>query len=235
MKKKSETLEQQRRAREEFLRLKKMQQGEITPEPKPSEVAQAPTDFKGKVQNFWYHHKGATLVALFLAAVLAISVAQCVNRVEPDLEVVLYSYHLIPDSAEGLIAAYFEPMMTDRNGDGKVKVQVINCSFTEGATTPQYEMTVRQKLQALIVADQSAMLFLCDKDGYRNLEELGLPSDQNVLLGEAFYAACTPQEGALPKDLQLLIRKVDGTAFAGKKQAEVCRALAEEVLKKTQE
>lgn len=233
-KKKNETLEQQRYAREEFLRLKKMQQGEIAPEPKPSEVALVPTTFKGKLQNFWYHRKWAVLVALFLAAVLAVCVTQCVNRVEPDLEVAVYCYRFLPDNTDALIEAYFEPMISDRNGDGKVKVQVINCTFDESSGNTQYQMTVRQKLQALIVADQSAMLFLCDQKGYDNLTELELLSDETVALGEDFYAACAPKSGTvsakLPDGLRLSVRRFADTAFETKTTAKSCYAMAQKVL-----
>ena len=54
-KKESDTLRQQRFAREEFLKLKKMQQGELKAEPKPSEIYNTPLTFSEKVKNFWYH------------------------------------------------------------------------------------------------------------------------------------------------------------------------------------
>ena len=50
-KKSNDILEEQRRAREEFLKLKKMQQGELEAGPKPSEVAVAPKTAKEKAEQ----------------------------------------------------------------------------------------------------------------------------------------------------------------------------------------
>ena len=44
---------EQRRAREEFLKLKRMQSGEIPTEPKPSEIAVKPKTFTEKLKNIW--------------------------------------------------------------------------------------------------------------------------------------------------------------------------------------
>ena len=55
--KKNDIIEEQRRARAEFLRLKKMQSGEIDAGPKPSEVAIVPKTPKEKWDNFWFQYK----------------------------------------------------------------------------------------------------------------------------------------------------------------------------------
>ena len=47
----SETIKQQRKARKDFLELKKMQSGEIDTGPKPSEVAIVPKTFKEKLSS----------------------------------------------------------------------------------------------------------------------------------------------------------------------------------------
>jgi len=70
--KRNEIIEEQRRAREEFLKLKKMQQGEIEPEAQPSEAAMQPKTFSGKWQNYWYHFKIQTIFAIFLIVVVAV-------------------------------------------------------------------------------------------------------------------------------------------------------------------
>ena len=55
-KNKNEIIEEQRRAREEFLRLKRMQSGEIKADPKPSEVALLPKTPKEKIANCLYNN-----------------------------------------------------------------------------------------------------------------------------------------------------------------------------------
>jgi hypothetical protein len=51
--KRNDIIEEQRRARQEFLKLKQMQNGEIEPEAKPSEIAIKPTTFSEKWQELW--------------------------------------------------------------------------------------------------------------------------------------------------------------------------------------
>ena len=46
-------IEEQRRAREEFVKLKKLQHGEIAADTVAEEIV--PKTFKEKVQNYWYH------------------------------------------------------------------------------------------------------------------------------------------------------------------------------------
>ncbi|MCQ2478237.1 MAG: hypothetical protein MJ091_03330 [Clostridia bacterium] len=79
-KRESETIRQQRKAREDFLQLKKMQSGEIDAGPKPSEIDAGPKTFKDKVANYWFHYKFATIAILLSAAFLAVMVTQCLGR-----------------------------------------------------------------------------------------------------------------------------------------------------------
>ena len=54
-KKESDTLRQRRFAQQEFLKLKKMQSGELDAGPKPSEVYAAPSTFSEKFKNIWIY------------------------------------------------------------------------------------------------------------------------------------------------------------------------------------
>ena len=68
-KKINETLAQQRKAREDFLALKRMQQGELDAGPKPSEIAielKTPMD---KLKNIWFHDKWYILGVIAIAII----------------------------------------------------------------------------------------------------------------------------------------------------------------------
>ena len=123
----NEILEEQRRVREEFLQLKKMQNGEIKPEPKPSEIAIKPKTFKEKLQNYWFHYKWHTIATVFSVVILAVLVAQCAGREKYDYTVVLFSYKSCLDAQTQKVEEYLENYSTDLDGDGKVNVSVINC------------------------------------------------------------------------------------------------------------
>ncbi|MBQ7726523.1 MAG: hypothetical protein IJT66_05195, partial [Clostridia bacterium] len=159
-KKTNEILEEQRRAREEFLKLKKMQHGEMKAPPKPSEVAILPKTPKEKIANFWFQYKWYVTALTALAVVVAVLVAQCASRVSYDLQIVYFTYQAAIDEQTGEVAAYFEDLAEDINGDGEVHVQVVNCSFEKESGNSQYGYTMMTKLQAMLAGDESAMLFI---------------------------------------------------------------------------
>ena len=89
---KNEILEEQRRAREEFLELKKMQSGEMKAPPKPSEVAIVPKTPKEKWDNFWFQYKWHVTAIVAVTVILAVLITQCATRTKYDLEVVYFTY-----------------------------------------------------------------------------------------------------------------------------------------------
>lgn len=72
----NEILEEQRRARQEFLELKKMQSGEMEAPPKPSEVAIVPKTPKEKWDNFWFQYKWYVVAIMAVTVVLAVLITQ---------------------------------------------------------------------------------------------------------------------------------------------------------------
>ena len=126
---KNDILEEQRKAREEFLKLKKMQQGEIDAGPKPSEVAIVPKTPKEKAANFWFQYKWHTIGIVAAVIVLAVLVAQCVSRPVYDMELVYFTYSPILDEQTTQIAEYFEEFAEDLDGNGEVNVQAHLSAF----------------------------------------------------------------------------------------------------------
>jgi hypothetical protein len=107
-KKRNEILEDQRRAREEFLKLKKMQKGEISAGPKPSEVAIMPKTFKEKCANYWFQYKWHTIGIVASLAVFIFLVAQCMSVPKYDFSVIYFTYSPVIDNHTDLMAKYFE-------------------------------------------------------------------------------------------------------------------------------
>ena len=226
-KKVSDTIEQQRKARAEFLKLKQMQSGEIAPEPKPSEVAVLPKTPKEKIANFWFHYKTTLIVSVILFAVLTVFVVQCVQKVDSDLDIVYFSYTTPMDSEVTEIAKYFEAQIDDLNGDGKVKVNVINCSFNPKTVTFEYRNTMLQKVQTALSANSKAMLYITDSESieyFNNLnvkseifegEPIKLPQEIHDLLDDSEFGKY------LPDDLQISCRNIKGTLMEREKNIEV--------------
>ena len=48
---------------------------------------QEDTFMKAKLENFWYHYKGITIAAVFIAIVLIIGFKSCADKTLPDLKI----------------------------------------------------------------------------------------------------------------------------------------------------
>lgn len=231
----NEILEEQRRAREEFLQLKKMQNGEIKPEPKPSEIAIKPKTFKEKLQNYWFHYKWHTISAFFSVVIIAFLVAQCANREKYDYTVVLFSYKSCFDVQTEKIEEYLENYSTDLDGDGKVNVSVINCSFNNDGDL-QYKNSMFTKVQAQIFGNKEAVMFMVDKDAYdymQNVVDGGIFQNEPIVLGEDFYNKTeTEGLGKLPEGLMLALRRVNGTMLENEERTKAVYNECKNVIEK---
>lgn len=232
----NETLDQQRRARQDFLDLKKMQKGEKAPEPKPSEVAILPQTPKEKWANFWFHYKWATIGVLALTVILAVLITQCATRVNYDLKVVVSCYTPLTDAQTTRIRDYLEPLCEDVNGDGDVHLQIINCSYSKEDGNSQYQLTMATRLQATLAADADALLFLTDREAYDYLGQLGsggLFEGEPLPMGEDFYKTCNQGDEVfpLPEGLQISCRSVSGMAIERDPEVETFYKAAKKLLK----
>ncbi len=222
-KKINETLAQQRKARADFLALKRMQQGELDAGPKPSEIATELKTPMEKLKNIWFHDKWLIIGAIAVAIVIAVCVTQCATRPKYDLSTVVYSYNILGDDDCKLIADYLSERCEDVNGDGQTLVNVVNCSYTEDSTDKQYIYTCNTKLQAILSTDASALIFITDSKSYEYLsnisEETNLFEGEPLPLSEDFYTACESDDlFTLPAGLQISCRKVDGTVIESDKK-----------------
>lgn len=222
-KKTNEILEEQRKARQEFLELKKMQHGEMEAPPKPSEVAIVPKTPKEKWDNFWFQYKWYVIAITAVTVVLTVLITQCATRTKYDLEVVYFTYTAALDEQTGKIADYLADYTEDINGDGEINVQVVNVSFSDKSGDSQYKYTMLTKLQAMIAGDENAILYITDSESYKYLDGLsedGLFDGEPLKLGDDFYSATEIKElGKLPEGLQISCRRISDTVLEGKKGA----------------
>ncbi len=234
-KKTNEILEEQKKARQEFLELKKMQHGEMKAPPKPSEIAIVPKTPKEKWDNFWFQYKWYVVAITAITIVISILTVQCATRTRYDIEVVFFSYTAVLDDQTEKIADYIEKYTNDLNGDGEVNVLVLNCSFTDSSSNSQYKYTVLTKLQATIAGDQNAILYITDDAAYDYLKQLsddgGLLEGEPYPLGEDFYKETETEEfGSLPEGLKISCRRVGGTTLEKSKDAETAYNESKKIL-----
>ncbi len=176
----------------------------MAPEPKPSEVAIVPKTFGQKMSNIWYHYKWAIVVGFLVAVLLTVCTVQCARRVDADLKIIIYGHQYIDDTGIEQLA---EKYVDDINKDGKKKVEIINCSYNASTGSVQYSSSFRQKMTCMITAENSALLYICDRSGYDDYMShfadlfLGEP----VELNETFYGVSE----TLPEGLLICCRNAD--------------------------
>ena len=236
-KKKNSILEEQRRARAEYIKLKKMQQGEIKAGPKPSETAVVPMTFKEKRENFWFHYKWYVIGIAFAIAAFVLLVAQCMSIPNYDFNVIYFSYTPAIDRQTDLIADYFEKYGEDINGDGEVQVQILNCSFSNEPGDIAYRNSQLQKLQAFITGEYKAMLYITDKESIKYFNTLdtgdkGLFDGEPIALNDEFYKMTTLNENeVLPEGLEVSCRRLKDTIMEDNKTAKSVHKEATRIIK----
>lgn len=236
----SETLEQRKKAQREFLELKKMQQGEIQAPPKPSEEAVVPKTLGEKIANFWFHYKWHTVFVIFFAVVISIGVTQCLDRETYDGRVVMYTQNYYTDTQMEVIADYLIPYFTDVDSDGKVEVQVINCSYDDKDTYDfEYVQSLATKLQATIAHEGDVQLFIVDepkKDHLNSISNQGLEFFvDTAALPADFYDAVKAGGFEVPEGLVIGRRIVSGTLVENEKNIDEYVAQAESVMQQIKE
>ncbi len=234
-KKTNDILEEQRRSREEFLRLKRMQNGEIPTDPKPSEEAILPKTPEEKIKNFWFHYKWHTIGIIATVIVLSILIAQCVNKPKYDYEIIYFSYTQVLDEQLDSVEEYFEKLGSDIDGNGEVNVQIVNCSVSNDKANYSYRNTMLTKLQAMIAADEKAMLFITDPDSYKYFEEgnIDIFDGEPLPLNEDFYANTEDENfGKLIDNLQISKRKVSGTTLEKNDNVKIYSDEADKIIEK---
>ncbi len=235
MEHKNETLEQQRRARREFLELKKMQQGEIIPE--PVAVKKPPITFKEKVINFWFHYKVHTFFAIFICIILVVGITQCSQKEKYDSRVVFYTDKIYADEQLVVLKDYLTPYFTDIDGSGTVNIQIINCSYgTDGSFDMNYTGSLATKLQAIIASEGDVQLFIVNPARLEQLNSISdtLPSFfvETIPFPEEIYSLAKEKNVTLPDGLMLGRRIVEGTLIENIKDVDKHISEAQAVMQK---
>lgn len=218
-KKESDTLRQRKFAQQEFLKLKKMQSGELDAGPKPSEIYEAPKTFSEKLKNIWYHDKLAIAIIGVIIALIAFLCVQCATKTEYDISVVVFTHRITGDVNCEKMGEYLKPYCKDINNDGEININVYNCTIEESQGNTDHSFTTRYNLNTVIFDDANALLFITDDSSYKDL--VGITKDYPFLEGEPikfqddFYDFCKEADNLFttPEGLQISCRTIDKSAI----------------------
>lgn len=131
---KRERDERDRRIAQDRLDLIKMKAGIAEGDEVIREVHEEKRELHGleKAANFFYHEKWWIILAVFGLAVVIFMIIDAVNQVKPDLEILMICDNALgSDTSRELLEDKLEQYIPDRNGDGEVSVQIINCALNE--------------------------------------------------------------------------------------------------------
>ncbi len=181
------------------------------------------SSFGKKLQNFWYYYKVHTIIGLLVAALIGVTVSQCANRESPDYTVILYMQKELSEQMTDAVSAEMERYGKDCNGDGKVIVEIVNCSYDPNGSR---EVTLGSigKMQAQL-ALPDAPLMITDQHTFADLDEQGVFAVRDDLPdqdGKALALKDTPLYQAvngikanyLVNELYLSIRDIRDNQYA---------------------
>ncbi|MFI3205693.1 MAG: hypothetical protein R3Y33_00460 [Clostridia bacterium] len=127
------------------------------------------TTKKQKIENWWFYNS-SKLIACILIAVLVFAIAFTVlTKESPDYYVgMLVNRNFdssLTDILEDQLAVYGE----DLNGDGKVIVEIVNCSIGNGSEVGSDTSTSTEVAATKLLADLNngnSIIWICDDAGY---------------------------------------------------------------------
>lgn len=230
-------IEEQRRAREERINIIKAKQGLIEPQKNDTTAVIIPKTPKEKLQNYWYHFRWHTIGAIALIIVISVMVVQCASRESYDFITVVYTHTALDSGRAEKIEEYIEKYAEDIDGDGKISVEVVDCSFNDTQSNSQTNQAAIAKIQAMIAAEPKAVLYIFDEKGLNDLNALkegGFFEVEPLDLGEEFYEACNGKQDfeKLPEGLKIGYRQLGGTLMEKDKTANKVLKVCKNIYKK---
>ena len=223
--KKSETLAQRDKARKDFLELKAMQakalKDELT-EHKPYENEIKPKTLGEKISHFFYYNWRAVLITALCLCVIAFATVSCLNKKKADLKILIYDNRVLADMYVPEIQDYFSQFCEDYNSDGEVYVQVINCTYQTGVSTAQYQNTMMQRLQSVIVTDAECMLIITGDLGKNYFDNYlkGVLNEEGTPLKEDYYNCAFEKDIKIPDNVKIYLRNTKGTLIEDNEKAQ---------------
>lgn len=111
---------------------------------------------------YWFYYKWHIFFTLFFGIAIAICVTQCATKVDPDCYILFNSNIYISDQQLNETADDLEQYIDDINGDEKVELIAINCTYPKGNQT---RMTQVNQLAVLQMQSEDTHIWVVDKKG----------------------------------------------------------------------
>ncbi len=151
---------------------------------------------------YWYYYKWHMAFIIMIIIAIVICTVQCANKKEPDYYIVFYSDSYADSELLDKLANKAEKFATDRNEDGEVYIQALNCSFYP--SDPNLRLTANQQANAQI-QNKEAVIWILDDAGIEqfysehNLDIFGTSDSLPDYDSHALYAKDSKLSGIIEK------------------------------------
>lgn len=155
--------------------------------------------FKKRWEIYWYYYKIPTIVLGLIILVMAIMISQCVQKVTPDCKVVLFTHKNVPSEVVTAMERELQKFADDYNNDGKIVVEVVDCSYNPNNPNKSIMIAQLSKLQGELGLSES-ILFITDIQGFKYLNEQDLFERHDLfkdLDGKGYNLKNTPFDNAV--------------------------------------
>lgn len=120
---------------------------------KPEELVKTPSAPPPRtprewLANFWYHHKWKVIIGAVLLLTLAVLFGQSLTRVEPDYLICMVTTQGVSIESDQRLEEVLAAYANDRNGDGKVRVEITCLNVESGTEAVSNQQTVLAHLMA---------------------------------------------------------------------------------------
>ncbi len=202
----------------------------------------APTTFRAKWENYWYHYKVPTIIAIILVVFVGYCVYSVVTKEKYDLSIMFVSApeYQIQDTAplEQALTKYTQ----DYDSNGEVNVTVDGLTYDpDGETTNMDYYTAVQARFTVSFSEGLNLVYIMDETIYDltkntlhvEYEDLSQYSDNPNIDGEKYYIKDDDDFSAIENrdGLVLVIRKLDNLKDKDKEETISRHAQELEVVK----
>lgn len=133
------------------------------------DLERTPKTGKQKWNNFWYYHKWHVIAGALAVLVAAFLIREMVMRENPDYEFGLVTETEAPQAVLDDMESKLELGAKDRNGDGRIVVQINNYAVGDSDQNPDVVAANRTRLIGDFQTG-SVMLYFADQTGYDYME-----------------------------------------------------------------
>ena len=114
-----------------------------------------------KWENYWYHYKWHTILAIFVTVCALYTVFDYTTRQSSDFDLTYIGDYMNYEGLSEALVANYPDIITDANGDGKIKVEV-NAIYTSENIAYDSDLNFWQRIDIDLVNGES-YIYLVDE------------------------------------------------------------------------